>query len=116
MAPPGTWLPGPVYWSVKDVEGRPLEQELGARARAGNAEAYELLVKQHYDVAFRTAYLITGSAADAEDAVQEALLKAHRALSRFRTEQPFRRWLLSIVANQARNRRRSAARLSAHSV
>jgi RNA polymerase sigma factor (sigma-70 family) len=98
------------------VEGRPLEHELAARARAGDTEAYELLVKQHYDIAFRTAYLITGSATDAEDAVQEALLKAYRALSRFRTDQPFRPWLLSIVANQARNRRRSAARRAARTV
>jgi RNA polymerase sigma-70 factor (ECF subfamily) len=75
-----------------------------------------LLVKQHYGVAFRTAYLITGSAADAEDAVQEALLKAYRALSRFRSEQPFRPWLLSIVANQARNQRRSSGRRTAHSL
>jgi RNA polymerase sigma-70 factor (ECF subfamily) len=68
-----------------------------------------LLVKGHYDVAFRTAYLITGSTADAEDAVQEALLKAYRALARFRADLPFRPWFLSIVANQARNRRRSSA-------
>jgi RNA polymerase sigma-70 factor (ECF subfamily) len=93
------------------VEGRPLEDhELAARSRAGDTEAYELLVKGHYDVAFRTACLITGSAADAEDAVQEALFKAYRALARFHVGLSFRPWFLSIVANQARNRRRSSAR------
>ena len=61
-------------------------------------------------LAFRTAYLITGSAADAEDAVQDAFVKAHKALGRFRQGAPFRPWLLAIVANEARNRRRSAGR------
>ena len=54
--------------------------------------------------------MITGSAAEAEDATQEALLKAWRALGRFRRGEPFRPWLLAIVANEARNRRRSAGR------
>jgi RNA polymerase sigma factor (sigma-70 family) len=56
------------------------------------------------------AYVITGSAADAEDATQDALVKAWRALGRFRAGEPFRPWLLQIVANEARNRRRSAGR------
>ena len=56
------------------------------------------------------AYVIAGSAADAEDATQDALVKAWRALGRFRAGEPFRPWLLKIVANEARNRRRSAAR------
>ena len=64
----------------------------------------------HQDVAFRTAYVITGSAADAEEATQDAFVKAHRALGRFRVDAPFRPWLLKIVANEARNRRRSAGR------
>jgi RNA polymerase sigma-70 factor (ECF subfamily) len=67
-------------------------------------------VAEHQTIAFRTAYLITGSAAEAEDAVQEAFVKAYRALGRFRQGSPFRPWLLSIVANEARNRRRSAGR------
>jgi RNA polymerase sigma factor (sigma-70 family) len=54
--------------------------------------------------------VITGSAAEAEDAAQEALVKAWRALGRFRPGEPFRPWLLRIVANEARNRRRSAGR------
>jgi RNA polymerase sigma-70 factor (ECF subfamily) len=59
---------------------------------------------------FRLAYVITGSAAEAEDAAQDGLLKAWRALPRFRVGDPFRPWLLRIVANEARNRRRSAGR------
>jgi RNA polymerase sigma-70 factor (ECF subfamily) len=62
------------------------------------------------ETAFRLAYVITGTAADAEDAAQEAFVKAWRALGRFRAGEPFRPWLLRIVANEARNRRRSAGR------
>ncbi len=61
-------------------------------------------------MAFRTAYVITGSAADAEEVAQDAFVKAYRARGRFRTGAPFRPWLLAIVANEARNRRRSLAR------
>jgi RNA polymerase sigma factor (sigma-70 family) len=67
-------------------------------------------VRGHQEVAFRTAYLITGDAPEAEDAAQEAFVKAYRALGRFRSGAPFRPWLLAIVANEARNRRRAAAR------
>ncbi len=71
--------------------------------------AYEELVRRHQDVAVRTAHLIAPDG-DAEDACQEAFLKAHAALGRFRSGSPFRPWLLRIVANEARNRRRSAGR------
>ena len=80
------------------------------RARAGDTAAYERLVERHADIAFRTAYVVAGSAADAEEAAQDAFVKAYRALGRFRTGAPWRPWLLSIVANEARNRRRAAGR------
>ncbi len=93
------------------VEGRPPnEAELVARAKRGDRGAYESLVEEHQTIAFRTAYLITGLAADAEDAAQDAFVKAHAALRRFRPEASFRPWLLTIVANEARNRRRAARR------
>jgi len=72
-----------------------------------------MLVRAHQGVAFRTAWLVTGSAADAEDAAQDAFVKAWRALPRFRRGAPFRPWLLAIVANEARNRRRAAGRRAA---
>jgi RNA polymerase sigma factor (sigma-70 family) len=95
------------------VEGRPLEEpELVARASGGDAHAYEELVRTHQQVAMRTAWLVTRNATEAEDAVQEAFVKAYRALrlGRFREGAAFRPWLLAIVANEARNRRRSVAR------
>lgn len=66
-------------------------------------------MRRYQDVARRTAHLVCPEA-DADDAVQEAFLKAHAALPRFRDGSPFRPWLLRIVANEARNRRRSAGR------
>ena len=94
--------------------GRPLsEADLVAQARRGDAHAYEELVSAHQGIAFRTAYLLSGNAADAEEAVQDGFLKAYRALWRFRPGAPFRPWLLRIVSNEARNRRRSAGRREA---
>ena len=93
---------------------RPPESPDHARveaARRGDARAFESLVREHQTIAFRTAYLITGSVADAEDVAQEAFLRAHAALGRFRRGAPFRPWLLAIVANLARNRLRGDGRL-----
>jgi RNA polymerase sigma factor (sigma-70 family) len=94
------------------VVSRPPHSEaaLVERARRGDSAAYEALVRAHQDIAFRTACLVTGSSADAEDAAQEAFVKAWRALPRFRADAPFRPWLLAIVSNEARNRRRAAGR------
>ena len=60
---------------------RPLEeQRLVARAKRGDLDAYGRLVEMHQTIAFRTALLVTGSAAEAEEAAQDAFVKAHRAL------------------------------------
>ena len=72
--------------------------------------AYQRIVQAYQGIAFRTAYVITGDAGDAEEAAQDAFVKAFRALPRFRPGAPLRPWLLRIVANEARNRRRSAGR------
>ena len=60
--------------------------------------------------ALRTAYAVMGSESEAEDVTQEAFVKAFRALPRFREGLPLRPWLMQIVANEARNRRRSRGR------
>src|SRR6202165_3315860 len=92
------------------MEGRPTDGDLFARAQRGNEAAYEEIVQRYQQVAFRTAYVITGSAAEAEDAAQEGFVKAYRALNRFRPGAEPRPWLLRIVANEARNRVRSTQR------
>jgi RNA polymerase sigma factor (sigma-70 family) len=82
------------------------------RARDGDAAAFGELVTRHRDLAMRVARVVA-PAADLEDAVQEAFVKAWFALARFRRGAPFRPWLCRIVANEAKNRTRSAKRREA---
>jgi RNA polymerase sigma-70 factor (ECF subfamily) len=89
------------------------EQGLIERARRGEIGAYETLLLAHDRAAYWVAYAVTGDATDAEDALQDAFMKAFAALSRFRRGARFRPWLLSIVANEARTRRRSRRRHAA---
>ena len=89
------------------------EAELIARAKRGDAAAYEELVRTYQGIAFRTAWLVAGNAADAEEAAQDGFVKAYRALWRFRAGAPFKPWLLRIVTNEAHNRRRTAGRREA---
>jgi RNA polymerase sigma-70 factor, ECF subfamily len=99
------------------VEGRPLEDaELVELARDGDVGAYERLVTRYRDLAVRTAWLVTRSGAEAEDAAQEAFVKAYYALPRFRRGAPFRPWILRIAANEARNRLRTTRRREALAV
>lgn len=85
------------------------ERELIDRAGAGDHSAYGELVRRYSAIAHRTAVLVAGPP-DAEDAVQEGFIRAFYALPRFRRDAPFKPWLLAIVANAARNRRRAADR------
>jgi RNA polymerase sigma factor (sigma-70 family) len=80
-----------------------------ARARTGDLDAYEVLVARYTAPAHRAAVLL-GAGGDADDVVQEALVKAYRQISRYRGESGFRPWLLAIVANETRNLHRSRRR------
>jgi RNA polymerase sigma-70 factor (ECF subfamily) len=86
------------------------EATLVRRAQAGDTAAYGELVTMHEAAAFRVAYLLLGSTSDAEDAAQEGFVRAYLALARFRAGEPFRPWLLQVVGNEARNRRRALGR------
>ena len=87
-----------------------MESLLVERTQRGDSAAFAELVRAHQRLAFCAAYLVTGNAADAEDAVQEALIKAHRAIGTFRRDARFAPWLLRIVTNEALNRRRASSR------
>lgn len=91
----------------------PSDAALAERARNGDERAFEELVRAYQALAFRTAYLLTGSATDAEEAAQAGFVKAWAALPRFRPGAEFRPWLLRIVANEAHNRRRTRTRRDA---
>ena len=92
------------------MKAQPAESVLVGRARDGDQFAYEQLVAIHQRIALRTAYLIIRDAGEAEDIVQEAFIKAYRALARFHRGAPFRPWLLKIVTNEARDRWHAAGR------
>jgi RNA polymerase sigma-70 factor, ECF subfamily len=96
------------------VVGRPHDDgELVRRAQEGDVDAYAALLGLHQDAARRLAAVL-GSVGDADEVVQDAFVKAWYALGRFRRDAPFRPWLLRIVANEARNRRRAAGRRAGH--
>jgi len=82
------------------------------RARDGDAAAFGTLVTRYAGLATRVAHLVAPGA-DVEDTIQEAFVKAWRALPGFRAGAPFRPWLCRIVANEAKNRARSARRRDA---
>ncbi len=83
------------------------------RAREGDDAAFGELVRRHSTVAFRAAYLVLRDEDQAADAAQEAFINVHRALRRFRADEPFVPWLLTIVGNRARNHRRAQWRRAA---
>lgn len=86
------------------------ESTLIRQASNGDAAAWEALMRLHQDSVFRLAYLLLGDSDDAEDTAQESFLRAWKHFRRFDPTRPLRPWLLSITANLARNRRRSAGR------
>jgi len=73
---------------------------LVAAAQAGDRHAFEALVRRHQGAVYRVALRMLGSGADAEDATQEALVQAWRALSTFRGESAFSTWLYRIAINR----------------
>lgn len=85
------------------------DSELIERAKRGDVDAYGDLVRRYQDDARRTAAAIAGLEV-ADDAAQEAFVRAFHSLRRFRSGAPFRPWLLAVVANVARNQRRSGRR------
>ena len=82
------------------------------RARAGDATAFDALVRTYMEQAFRVAYRVVGHREDAEDLVQEAFLAAYQYLDSFEVGRPFGPWLMRIVVNRGANLRRSRARRS----
>jgi RNA polymerase sigma-70 factor, ECF subfamily len=70
-----------------------------AQAQSGDEQAFRRLVERHSRGVFQLAFRLTGSEPDAEDVVQEALLKAYRELRRFEARSSFRTWLHRITVN-----------------
>jgi RNA polymerase sigma factor (sigma-70 family) len=76
-------------------------------ALAGDQQAFIRLVEPLLPAAYRLAVGMLRSETEAEDAVQEAMLKAWRSFGRFRRDSDLKPWLFTIVANECRRQRRS---------
>jgi RNA polymerase sigma-70 factor (ECF subfamily) len=105
MLMPGDRLDG------RSEEGalEPSDEELMARCRAGDVRAMDGLVARYYHRLYRFAYRMLNDPGAAEDAAQDALLRAYAGAGRFRPDGRFSTWILTIAANLCRSelRRRS---------
>lgn len=90
------------------------DQELVRRTLKGDHQAFSELVERHQGIAYNVCYRMLGERFEAEDAVQEAFLRAYRHLRGYDPERPFKTWLLSIASNHCidRLRRRRFTKLS----
>jgi RNA polymerase sigma factor (sigma-70 family) len=88
------------------------DEELAARAQSGDREALELLLIRHQLWIFNLALRMLRLHADAEDATQDILLRAMKALPGFRGESKFTTWLYRIAANHLLNMKKAAWKVS----
>lgn len=108
-------VPAPV--SARPLPGRDAgdapspdeERALVARVRAGDAAAFDVLVRRHLRRAYAIAYRVLLHREDAEDLVQDAFMTALERIEMFDTRRPFAPWLNRIVLNRALNARKARA-------
>ena len=81
--------------------------ELVRRARAGDGDAFEALVRTHLRAAYTVALGVTNDPTDAEDVVQDSFIAALERIEDCHDPDRFSGWLMSIVRNRALNFRRS---------
>lgn len=91
--------------STKDAAGA-VYADLVREAASGDREAMERLLMRAQEVAYRFSLLVCGHPQDAEDVMQDALLKTYRYVSRIKEPEAFRTWLYTTVQNACRMRRR----------
>lgn len=88
----------------------PSDLELVQRGRSGDEAALSALAKRHHQAAYRVALGFVREEDLAQDVVQDAFMKAFRALDGFRADAAFRTWLLTITANEAKGALRKRGR------
>jgi RNA polymerase sigma-70 factor (ECF subfamily) len=99
----------PIGATEEALVSRRGERRLLREAQRGSEEALEVLVRRHWPLAHRAAYVVIGDAAAAEDVAQEALVAAIRSLDRFDLRRPFGPWLHRIAVNRAIDHARARA-------
>src|SRR5438067_11323220 len=92
--------------SLENPAEKSNEEMLIRRIRGGEHELFYELIRPYERRVYAAAFAILRNEADAEDAAQEAVLKAFRNIKQFRSEAKFSTWLIQIAINEARMRRR----------
>ena len=98
-----------------DVNDGPSDYELIETIKNGDSDAWEILMNRHAAKAYQIAYGILGNIDDSEEVTQDAFIRIHRALSKFRGDSEFSTWMYRIVVNQARNKYRWNKRRGSYS-
>jgi RNA polymerase sigma-70 factor (ECF subfamily) len=94
-------MPNPLHQTPAPISPQTEDAELVSRAALGDEAAFEAIMRRNNRLLFRTARSILKSDAEAEDTLQEAYLRAWRALKDFRSEARLSTWLVRIVVNEA---------------
>ena len=87
------------FYSLKISRMERSDAAAVAQARAGDSDAFRVLVERHSRNVFRLAFRMTGNEQDAEDLVQETFLRAYRQLGKYDGRASFGTWLYRIAAN-----------------
>ncbi len=99
----------PTGQGVSGSISRVTDDELVVLARQGDTAAFDALVVRHQAAVYRAALAALRVPEDAEEAAQDAFIRAWSMLSRFRGDASFKTWLLTIAWNRAMTRRRRLA-------
>ena len=81
-----------------------LDKALVARFKAGDESAFEEMVARYWDRIYAMVLQLLRNSQDAEEVTQDAFIRAHRGLEKFRGDSSFSTWLYQIATNLARNR------------
>jgi RNA polymerase sigma-70 factor, ECF subfamily len=92
------------------------EAQMIASILSGNTQEFHSLIRPYERSVFSMALSLLQNEADAEDAAQDAFLKAFRNLKAFRAESKFSTWLISITLNEARSRLRQKKTMKVQSI
>ncbi len=98
------------YSTGPPVENHHDEPALVVRVQQGDSDAYAVLVRRHLPRAYRLAWRMLRHREDAEDAVQDAFLRALERIDQCDPERPFGPWFFRVVATTAINKQRSSKR------
>lgn len=98
------------------VQALPDELEWIARILKGERDLFHELIRPYERTVYLTAISLLRDPAEAEDAAQEAMLKAYRSLASFRGDAKFSTWLITITLNEARSRLRKSAKVRVESL